>query len=118
FRGEMSGQLYETMVVSELYKWIHTTQQDVEMFFYRTRAGMEIDILLETGAGLIGFEIKSRDTVSERDARPLKVVAEALGSAWLGGIVLYTGNRIRPILSPNIWAIPSRRLFQPAVPGD
>lgn len=118
FRGEMIGQLYETMVVSELYKWIHTTQQDVEMFFYRTRAGMEIDILLETGAGLIGFEIKSRDTVSERDARPLKVVAEALGSTWLGGFVLYTGNRIRPLASPNIWAIPSRRLFQPAVPGD
>ncbi len=117
FRGELSGQAYETMVVGELFKWIRTSQREIEVFFYRTRSGMEIDLVLETGAGLIGIEIKSRDTIVEKDIRSLKAVAEALGSQWLGGLVVYTGSRINLIAAPNIWAVPSRRLFQPASPA-
>ncbi|MBW1921013.1 MAG: DUF4143 domain-containing protein, partial [Deltaproteobacteria bacterium] len=117
FRGELSGQAYETMVVGELFKWIRTSQREIEVFFYRTRSGMEIDLVLETEAGLIGIEIKSRDTIVEKDIRSLKAVAEALGSQWLGGLVVYTGSRINLIAAPNIWAVPSRRLFQPASPA-
>jgi len=113
FRGEMSGQLYETMVVGEIVKWMRTCQPEAELCFYRTRSGMEVDLLLETTSGLIGMEIKSRSTVSEKDARPLNALAEALAAQWRCGIVLYTGNRIIRLASPNIWAVPSRRLFQP-----
>jgi predicted AAA+ superfamily ATPase len=113
FRGEMTGQVYETMVVGEIVKWLRTCQSDAELYFYRTRFGMEVDLLLETPAGLIGMEIKSRSTVFEKDARPLQAVAEALGGQWRGGLILYAGNRITRIDSPDIWALPSRRLFQP-----
>jgi len=112
FKGEMSGQLYETMVVGELVKWLRTCQPEAELYFYRTRSGMEVDLLLDTPSGMIGMEIKSRSTVSEKDARPLKTIAEALEDQWRCGLVLYTGNRIMRIASPNIWAIPSRRIFQ------
>lgn len=114
FKGEMSGQLYETMVVGELVKWLRTCQPEAELYFYRTRSGMEVDLLLDTPSGLIGMEIKSRSMVSEKDARPLKVVAAALPDQWRCGLVLYTGSRIMRLASPDIWAIPSRRLFQPS----
>ena len=65
-------------------------------------------------SGLIGMEIKSRSMVSEKDARSLKAVAEALPAQWRCGLVLYTGSRIMRLAAPDIWAIPSRRLFQPA----
>jgi hypothetical protein len=113
FKGEMSGQLYETMVVGELVKWLRTCQPEAELYFYRTRSGMEVDLLLDTPSGLIGMEIKSRSRVSEKDARPLKAVAEALSAQWRCGLVLYAGNRIMRLASPDIWAIPSRWLFQP-----
>jgi len=113
FRGVMSGQLYETMVVGEIVKWLRTCQCDAELYFYRTRSGMEIDLLLETTAGVIGMEIKSRSTLSQKDVRPLKAIAEALPSQWRGGLILYTGQRITQVDSPHIWALPSRRLFQP-----
>ena len=116
FRGDMSGQLYETMVVGEIVKWMRTAQCDGELYFYRTRSGMEIDLLLETSAGLIGMEIKSRSTVYKKDVRHMQMVAEAIGSQWRGGLVLYTGNRMARIASPDIWAIPSRRLLQPSMP--
>jgi len=114
FRGDMTSQLYETMVVGEIVKWMQTVQCDGELYFYRTRSGMELDLLLETPTGLIGMEIKSRSTVFRSDVRPMQIVAEALGSQWRGGLILYTGNHITRIASPDIWAVPSRRLFQPA----
>ncbi len=112
FKGEITGELYETMVVSELIKWIKTCQIDSEIYYYRTRSGMELDLLLESEKGIIGMEIKSREKVVNKDTRVMKEIASILGSKWLGGIVVYRGNEIRQISEPNIWAVPSKRLFQ------
>jgi hypothetical protein len=111
FRGEPTGDLYETFVVGELFKWMKTVQRADALYFYRTRSGLEIDLLLETNQGIIGMEIKSRETVTRSDIRPLRDVAAGLGSEWRGGIVIYRGNEIRKIAEPSIWAVPSRRLF-------
>ncbi|MBI5549963.1 MAG: ATP-binding protein [Desulfobacterales bacterium] len=114
FRGESSGQLYETMVVAEIAKWMRTQGKEAELYFYRTRSGMEIDLLLETPAGIIGMEIKSSPTPSLKDASPMLALARQLGGQWLGGLVIYAGKEIKPMVQPDIWAVPSHRLFQPA----
>ena len=113
YKGMISGELYETMVVSELIKWIKTSQINADVYFYRTRSGMEMDLLVQTGSGFIGLEIKSREAVIKKDTRVLKELGSILGDKWLGGIVVYRGNEIRRIEEPAIWAVPSRRLFQP-----
>ncbi|MGD9192986.1 MAG: DUF4143 domain-containing protein, partial [Desulfobacterales bacterium] len=114
YRGEMSGQLYETMVVAEIVKWIRTRGKEVELYFYRTRSGMEVDLLLETPTGIIAMEIKSRATAHTKDTRAMRTVAQQLGNKWLGGLVIYTGKAIKPLAEPDIWAVPSHRLFQPS----
>ena len=116
FRGEITGPLYETMVVSEIIKILKTAQIDSEIYFYRTRSGMELDILLKTRAGFIGMEIKSRQTIANKDMRVLKEIASRLGKQWLGEMVIYRGNEIKRIGQPQIWAVPSRRLFQSPLP--
>lgn len=113
FHGEMSGQLYETMVVAEIVKWMRTHGSEAELFFYRTRSGMEIDLLIETPSGIVGMEIKSRETTSLKDCRSMQALALQLGKQWLGGMVIYAGREIKPIAQPNIWAVPSHRLLQP-----
>jgi len=113
YKGALTGELYETMVVSELVKWTRTSQIDADMYFYRTRSGMEMDLLVQTGRGFMGLEIKSRKAVVQKDTRALKELGSILGNQWLGGIVVYRGNEIRRIDEPKIWAVPSRRLFQP-----
>lgn len=113
FKGELTGEIYETMVVSEIVKWIRTCQLDLAVYFYRTRSGMELDLLIQTESGFMGIEIKSRPTVFSKDARVMKEIASRLGAEWLGGMVIYRGNEIRPVDEPDIWAVPSRRLFQP-----
>jgi hypothetical protein len=111
FRGEPTGDFYETFVVGEIYKWMKTVQRAEALYFYRTRSGLEVDLLLETNQGIIGMEIKARETVTPSDTRPLRDVAHGLGEAWRGGIVIYRGHEIRKIAEPSIWAVPSRRLF-------
>jgi uncharacterized protein len=110
-RDVVSGELYETMVVTELYKWIKTVQRNVELYFYRTRSGMEMDLLIKTEHGFIGAEIKSRKTVVHSDIKVMKEIASNLKNKWLGGLLIYQGDEIKKISEPGIWAIPSRRLF-------
>jgi predicted AAA+ superfamily ATPase len=110
FRGELSGEVYETMVVSEIHKWIKTMQDDVEMYFYRTRSGLEVDIILKTRSGLLGLEIKSH-AATYSDTYGLRAIAGQLKDEWKGGIVVYSGDEIKRIAEPEIWAVPSKRLF-------
>ncbi len=111
YRGELTGEIYETMVVGELFKWIKTTQKNAEIYFYRTRSGLELDIILQTDNGIIGIEIKARKEISASDLRPMKEIASGLKNRWLGGLVIYQGDEIKKIAEPDIWIIPSRRLF-------
>jgi len=85
FRGELSGEIYETMVVGEIIKWIKTTQKDAGLYFYRTRSGLELDILLQTENGVIGMEIKARKQITPSDLKAMKEVALGLGKEWRGG---------------------------------
>ncbi|MBU4589319.1 MAG: ATP-binding protein [Candidatus Omnitrophica bacterium] len=107
----LSGQIYETMVVSEIVKWVKTTQRDCNIYFYRTRSGLEVDVILETGEGIIGIEIKSRKDIADKDSSSLRKVAFSLGDKWRGAIIIYLGNEIKKVSEPNIWCVPSRRLF-------
>ncbi len=110
-RGEVSGEIYETMVVGELIKWMKTAQKNTEIYFYRTRSGLEVDVILETEDGIIGIEAKARKILAPADVRPLREVAAGLRREWRGGLVVYRGNAVKKVADPNIWAIPSRRLF-------
>lgn len=110
-REEVSGNLYETMVVAEFLKWIKTVQEDATMYFYRTRSGLELDLLIQTRHGIFGVEIKKRQKVAPKDLRAMREIAKELGEEWLGGMVVYQGNRIEKISGPHLWAVPSWRLF-------
>lgn len=110
--GVVTGEIYETMVVGELMKWMKTAGRDGEIYFYRTRSGLEVDILLETPAGVVGMEIKNRRVIASKDVTALREVARGLGDRWRGGLVIYSGDAIKPLADPDIWAVPSRRLFK------
>lgn len=111
YRGATNGVLYETMVVSEMAKWIRSNERKASLYYYRTHHGAEVDLLIETRSGIIGVEIKSREDVFSKDIRNLQDIAERLGCRWAGGLVVYNGSRLFKMIDSNIWAIPSYRLF-------
>jgi len=110
-REAVTGEIYESMVVAEWVKWMKTLGREGELYFYRTRSGLEVDVLFESPAGVVGVEIKSRGILAARDVTGLKEIAAALGKRWRGGLVIYGGNELRRIAEPQIWAVPSHRLF-------
>jgi hypothetical protein len=110
YQGDATGQVFETLVVSEVWKWAKTAERAVDLAFYRTRSGLEVDLLVTTPHGVLGIEAKSGERLGPAGPRALREVGKALGSAWRGGIVVHTGPRIEK-LEENIWAIPVDRLL-------
>ena len=106
----MNGQLYENYVASEMIKYFRSTQKTEALSFYRTRSGMEVDFCIETVGGLVGIEVKNRQTIDRSDYSSLKRLQEASQENWLCGLVVYRGNQIIK-LDAKLWAVPSCRLF-------
>ncbi len=110
FWGEITGPLFETLVVAEARKWVDTLGRDAMLWFYRTRSGREVDLLVTTSAGVIGIEVKNRTRVERVDCSGLRVLGEALGDEWIGGLVVHRGEDLLE-LEPDLWAVPVHRLF-------
>ena len=106
----VDGHFFETYVAGELNKLLRTRQLNTQLFYYRTRSGLEVDFLLQTSRGVLALEVKNREKVSVADTHAMLRIASALGDEWLGGLVVYCGNRIEP-LGNGFWAVPSSRLF-------
>jgi predicted AAA+ superfamily ATPase len=69
------GALFETWVVSELYKQRLNKGQNSNLYFWRDSSGNEVDVVLETASGLKSIELKSGSTFA---------------SDWLNGLSKWT----------------------------
>ena len=108
----MSGELFENLVIAETVKLIRTLALDAEPYFYRTRSGMEVDLLLRTPAGVLCLEIKNRERAAPADLRSMRALAGALGDRFLGGLVVTHGGSIRALDDDGrFWSVPLHRLF-------
>jgi predicted AAA+ superfamily ATPase len=109
-RGEVTAPMFETLVVAEVHKWIRTTGLPVDLASYRTRSGLEVDLLLSTPHGVWGVEVKAGPKIGAADWRALRRVGEALGDRWRGGLVISQGARIEQ-LDQDVWTMPVDRLL-------
>lgn len=110
--GGVGGAAFETLAVSEVHKWVATTGADLRLSFYRTRSGMEVDLLVEGPAGVVGIELKDRARATPSDARNLRTLGAALGDRWLGGMVVTAGEHLdRLVDDATIWEVPLSRLM-------
>lgn len=107
----LQGEDFENFVVGELLKWTRTSGGEERLYYYRTRSGLECDLLIETGRGLFGVEIKSRERAVKTDASALRQIAKAAGKRWLGGMVVHSGNHLGRLCEPDIWSVPAFRLL-------
>jgi uncharacterized protein len=60
----MRGAIFETWVVSELYKSYYHTGKRPDMYYYRDSNANEIDLILDHGDQVIPIEIKSGQTIN------------------------------------------------------
>ena len=95
--GTVFGALLETFVGMEMRKISGGSTQPIQFFHYRTKAGEEVDVVLEDGAGrLIGIEVKASATVTSSDFKGLRALADTAGDRFVRGLVLYAGRQVIP----------------------
>jgi hypothetical protein len=103
------GAIYETFILSELIKANTYANQPVDISFYRTQDGKEIDFILDNGKGLIPTEVKAAHTVTLQDFRHIQYFIEQNPEKVLQGIVFYSGDKVLPFGEKNgvkLWAVP------------
>ncbi|TQL66358.1 hypothetical protein FB381_0211 [Nocardioides albertanoniae] len=114
--GELGG-LLEGFVAMELARQLTWSESGAEMYHYRTKDNVEVDIVLETPAfEIVGIEIKATSTPRAEDFRGLRHLQERTGDDFLGGYLLHTGPRTISF-GPKLRAVPISALWETAAPG-
>lgn len=107
--GPMGGAIMETAVLSEIVKTLTHRGIDQQIYFWRTAAGSEVDIVVESGGKLIPIEVKLSATPRPAMANAIKTFRVDFGDRALPGYVIHPGD-IRLPLGDNVTAWPFRDL--------
>jgi predicted AAA+ superfamily ATPase len=73
----------ETWVASELLKLISATDHRLQLYFWRTQTGQEMDFLIERGGRLVAIEVKWAHRIEESDVANLKRCAGDLKEKFI-----------------------------------
>lgn len=90
---EAFGAMLEAAVAAELLKQQTWTSTEFDLYHFRDRNGLEVDLVLEFAGGrVLGIEIKSATTFRGDQFNGLRALRDELGDRFLGGVVLNTGT--------------------------
>lgn len=104
-KGGMSGNEYESAIVSEIYKQANNAVGDVRFYHLRTHDGKEVDLVVETAEGYYAFEIKMADKVQPTDARHLRNLTDILIDKPLLHSYLISNDTRTRLLQEGITAV-------------
>lgn len=99
--GPMGGALFETQVFSEILRRFRHRAHEVEIHFWRTRDGQEIDFLVEHAGNVWPVEVKLGSPRYERLPQ-LERIAEA---NWRTGQVVSLAAPAEPVGLRNDWML-------------
>jgi len=110
------GGLLEAFVAMEIARQLTWSQQRAELFHYRTKDKVEVDLVVENRAGqVLAFDVKASSTVRAEDFRGLHHLADRIGEDLVVGAVLYTGRETLPF-GPRFRAIPISAVWEAGNP--
>lgn len=89
----LRGGLFESMIVSEFFKYRLNHGREPNCYFWRDKTGHEIDCVLETGGNIIPVEIKSGETVKTSFFDGLKYWNKLSGQNPSQSVLIYGGER-------------------------
>lgn len=93
FSHPLRGALFENLVVAEALKLrYHQGRRADNLFFYRERGGLEVDLLYTLANRLLAVETKAGATVSRGFFTGLRQLGERLGDQVTGRILVHDGE--------------------------
>jgi predicted AAA+ superfamily ATPase len=87
-QGPMIGPLFETMVVSEWIKAFYHRGERPELYYWRSKAGVEVDLIVDRNGRLYPIEIKATSTLLPAHAKSLNRWRVLAGDLASEGIIV------------------------------
>lgn len=110
------GALLEGFVGMEIARQLTWSRQRAELYHYRTKDQVEVDLVLENRQGeVVAIDVKASSTVRGDDFRGIRHLADRVGDDLKVGIVLYTGQQTLPF-GPRFRAVPIGALWETGQP--
>jgi predicted AAA+ superfamily ATPase len=107
--GPLGGAIFETAVILEIVKAFFNRGEEPQIHFWRTSAGVEVDLVVEAGGKLIPIEVKLSATPRPAMASGIQAFQKDLGERAGQGFVIHPGN-VRLPLAPKVAALPFAEL--------
>lgn len=107
--GPMGGAIMKTAVLSEIYKTLVHRGFEPQVYFWRTMAGTEVDMVVDAGTRLVPIEVKTSATPRPAMAAAIRTFQKDLQDKSLPGYILHPGDVTLP-LGPGATALPFANL--------
>jgi predicted AAA+ superfamily ATPase len=108
------GRLFEQWVLLQVMAFIHANKREWKLSAYRTDAGAEVDLIIETSSGFLAIECKWGKSVSEGQTRGLRSFEE-VSHKPVKKYILFTGEAPQRF-SQGETAIPYPQFFHTILP--
>lgn len=103
--------MLENFVLSELLKTNHATGNKVDISYYRTTEGREVDFILEYKQKFVAIEVKYSENISAKDLTDIKEFKSLVGKDFCLGVILCNAPRVIAF-DDDIYLVPFAALWQ------
>lgn len=103
--AEPDGAHLENLILHDLLAWRDARVHAVELAYWRTASGEEVDFVIEASGRLLPIEVKAGGRPRLSDARHLRSFGAEYGKKARPGLLLHTGSTME-WLAPNVLAVP------------
>lgn len=110
---EIGGAALEGLVAQHLRAWIDYGEMDLQLYFWRTRSGTEVDFVVYGKDGFWTIEVKNQMAVRDADLKGLQAFGEDYPEAQR--LLLYRGKDRRRI--GGVLCMPCAEFLAGVVPG-
>jgi predicted AAA+ superfamily ATPase len=105
-----AGAHLENLVLHDLLAWRDARFERVELAYWRTTIGEEVDFVIEHGSELLPIEVKATSKPRLADCSHLRTFRQEYGRKARAGILLHTGRTVE-WLTPDVLAAPWWRVL-------
>lgn len=109
---EIEGSVIEGIVAQHLKSWIDYSDNKYELFFWRTRSGVEVDFIIYGEKMFYAVEVKRKERITKNDLKSLKIFRQDFPEAKL--LLLYNGNE--ELLIDDIFCMPVEKFLRVLTP--
>jgi predicted AAA+ superfamily ATPase len=111
---EISGASLEGLVAQHLRAWNAYKNSPFELYYWRSRNGVEVDFVLYGEQGIYALEVKNTNRIRPEDLRSLAAFQRDYPLSKT--VFLYRGDQKR--LINNVWCMPCETFLKKLIPDQ